>query len=117
MPLLLPGLPQQEQAERGRAEILATPFQDYERKTRAELARLLGPWGFDPKRDVAAVSISRWGHHGYTFPYAGIYTDGAVHAARRPFGRIAFAHTDLDRFSHMAGALGHGHRAVQDLLS
>jgi spermidine dehydrogenase len=116
VPLLYPGLSPQEQAVRGRTDMLNTPFRVYERKTRMELARLLGPWGFDPKRDIAGIAISRWGHHGYTFPYPGIYTDGAVETAKKPFGRIAFAHTDLERFSFMIGAIGQGYRSVQDVL-
>ncbi|HET9529815.1 MAG TPA: NAD(P)-binding protein, partial [Blastocatellia bacterium] len=115
VPLLYPGLSAREQSVRGRAALLRASFLDYERKTRAELARLLGPWGFNPRRDIAAIAISRWGHHGYTFPYPGIYTDGAVEAAKKNHGRIAFAHTDLDRFSHLGGALSQGHRAVRDL--
>lgn len=117
VPLLYPGLAPQEQAVRGRTEMLATSFQTYERKTREELTRLLGPWGFDSKKDIAAIAISRWGHHGYAFPYPGIYSDGAAETARKPHGRIAFAHTDLERFSHMIGALTQAHRAVQDLSS
>lgn len=116
VPLLYPGLSPQEQAVRGRMDMLNTPFREYERKTRRELARLLGPWGLDPKRDIAGIAISRWGHHGYTFPYPGIYIDGAVETAKKPFGRIAFAHTDLERFSFMIGAIGQGYRAVQDVL-
>jgi spermidine dehydrogenase len=117
VPLLYPGLSPHDQALKGRTEMLATSFQAYERKVRTELVRLLGPWGFDPKRDIAGITISRWGHHGYVFPYPGIYGDGAVEAARMPYGRIAFAHTDLERFSHMAGAISQGYRAVQDLLA
>jgi spermidine dehydrogenase len=110
------GLSPQEQAVRGRTEMLRTSFRDYERQVREELVRLLGPWGFDPKKDIQGISISRWGHHGYIFPYAGFYSDGAVEVVKKPHGRIAFAHTELDRFSHMVGAMGQGHRAVQDLL-
>ena len=97
-------------------EMRETSFRDYERKIRAELVRLLGPWGFDPRRDIEAVTINRWGHHGYIFPYPGFFTDGAVEAAKKPHGRIAFAHTDLDRFSHVMGAIGQAYRAVQDIL-
>jgi len=96
--------------------MLSTSFRDYERRVREDLVRLLGPWGFDAKRDIAAVSMSRWGHHGYIFPYPGVFTDGSVEAARKPFGRISFAHTDLDRFSHMVGALRHGQRAAQEIM-
>ena len=115
-PRFLPGLTPIEQAIKSRVEMVSTPFRDYERKSREDLVRLLGPWGFDPKKDIEAISISRWGHHGYIFPYPGIFTDGSVEIAKRPFGRIAFAHTDLDRFSHMVGALRHGQRAAQEIM-
>lgn len=115
-PRFYPGLSPREQAVKGRHEILATSFQEYERKIREELNRLLGPWGFDAKKDIEAIAISRWGHHGYVFPYPGIFTDGSVEAARKPFGRITFAHTDLDRYSHIVGALRHGQRAVHELM-
>ncbi|MFN2530914.1 MAG: FAD-dependent oxidoreductase [Pyrinomonadaceae bacterium] len=110
------GMSPKEQGSTGRSELLGTSFEAYERKIRLELDRLLGPWGFDPKRDIEAISISRWGHHGYIFPYPGFLTDGAVETAKKPFGRIGFAHTDLERFSHMMGAIGQGYRAVQDIL-
>jgi spermidine dehydrogenase len=117
VPRFFLGMSPQGQSLNGRLEMRETSFRDYERKIRQELVRLLGPWGFNPRRDIEAVSISRWGHHGYVFPYPGFFTDGAVETAKRPFGRIAFAHTDLERFSHMMGAIGQGHRAVQDVLS
>lgn len=111
------GMSAKGQSLNGRLEMRETSFREYERKVRLELVRLLGPWGFDPRRDIEAMSISRWGHHGYVFPYPGFFTDGAVEIAKRPFGRIAFAHTDLERFSHMMGAIGQGYRAVQDVVS
>jgi spermidine dehydrogenase len=111
------GMSPKGQSLNGRLEMRETSFREYERKIRQELVRLLGPWGFDPKRDIEAIAISRWGHHGYVFPYPGFFTDGAVESAKKPFGRIAFAHTDLERFSHMMGAIGQGHRAAQDILS
>lgn len=110
------GMSPKGQSLNGRLEMRETSFLDYERKIRAELVRLLGPWGFDPRRDIEAVTINRWGHHGYIFPYPGFFTDGAVETVKKPHGRIAFAHTDLDRFSHVMGAIGQAHRAVQDVL-
>ncbi|HUE82497.1 MAG TPA: FAD-dependent oxidoreductase [Pyrinomonadaceae bacterium] len=110
------GMSPKGQALNGRLEMRETSFREYERRIRLELVRLLGPWGFDPRRDIEAIAISRWGHHGYVFPYPGFFTNGAVETAKKPHGRIAFAHTDLERFSHMMGAIGQGHRAVQDIL-
>jgi spermidine dehydrogenase len=110
------GMSPKGQSLNGRLEMRETSFREYERKIRAELLRLLGPWGFDPRRDIAGLTLNRWGHHGYVFPYPGFFTDGAVETAKKRHGRIAFAHTDLDRFSHMMGAIGQAHRAVQDIL-
>jgi spermidine dehydrogenase len=115
-PRFYPGLPPRAQSTKGRLEILQTPFRHYELKVREELARLLGPWGFDPKKDIEAITINRWGHHGYIFPYPGFFTDEVVSSAKKPFGRIAFAHTDLSRFSHMMGAIEQGSRAAQEIL-
>lgn len=33
---------------------------------RDQLTRLLGPGGFDPARDIRAITINRWGH-GYAW--------------------------------------------------
>jgi spermidine dehydrogenase len=110
------GMSPKGQSLNGRLEMRETPFQEYERKIRAELVRLLGPWGFDPRRDIEGITLNRWGHHGYIFPYPGFFTDGAVDTAKKRHGRIAFAHTDLERFSHMMGAIGQAHRAVQEIL-
>ena len=42
-------------------ELLATPFETIELKTRRELARILGPGGFDPAADMA-FTANRWPH-------------------------------------------------------
>jgi hypothetical protein len=111
-----PGLSPREQAEKARWELLDRPFDWYERLVRRDLARLFEAHGFDPRRDIAAMSVSRWGHHGYIFPEPGFLTDGRRERARRLFGRVAFAHTELDGFSHMMGAVAHGYRAASELL-
>jgi spermidine dehydrogenase len=110
------GMSPKGQSLNGRLEMRETSFREYERRVRSELLRLLGPWGFDPRRDIEGITLNRWGHHGYVFPYPGFFTDGAVENARKRHGRIAFAHTDLDRFSHMMGAIGQAYRAVQEIL-
>jgi spermidine dehydrogenase len=110
------GLAAKEQEEKGRTELMETSFRSYERQVREDLARVLGPWGFDPKRDIDAISMNRWGHHGYVFGYPGFFTGGAAEAARKLHGRIAFAHTDLHRFSLVMGAVEQGCRATQEIL-
>ncbi len=110
------GLTPKEQEEKGRTELMDTSFRSYERKVREDLARVLGPWGFDLKKDIGAISMNRWGHHGYVFGYPGFFTGDAAETARKPHGRIAFAHTDLHRFSLVMGAVEQGCRAAQEVL-
>jgi spermidine dehydrogenase len=116
-----PGLPTREQGIRGRAELLATPYREYERQIREQFTRIFSGAGFNPRRDIAAIILNRWGH-AYLSPQPGFFfgTDGkpAPRDVLRsaPFGRIAFANTDL------AGAMDHrcsileAQRAVNQLL-
>ena len=60
-----PGLTEHEQNKVGRAELLATPFATFERNIRDQLARTLGAGGFDPARDIEAITVNRW-PHGYS---------------------------------------------------
>jgi spermidine dehydrogenase len=114
-PRFYPGLPAREQEVKARAELLETPFRSYESRIREDLARVLGPWGFDAAREIAAITLHRWAHHGYVFGYPGFFSGEAVRIASRLHGRIAFAHTDLHRFSVVLGAIEQGYRAAQEL--
>jgi spermidine dehydrogenase len=116
-----PGLPTPEQGVRGRAQLLATSFREYELRIREQLTRMFSGAGFDPRRDIAAIILNRWGH-AYLSPQPGFFFGKDGKPAPRdvlrgaPFGRIAFANTDL------AGAMDHrcsileAQRAVQQLL-
>jgi spermidine dehydrogenase len=116
-----PGLPTREQGMRGRAEMLGTPFKEYERRIREQLTRMFSKAGFNPRRDIAAIILNRWGH-AYLSPQPGFFFGTNGRPAPRdvlrgaPFGRIAFANTDL------AGAMDHrssileAQRAVNQLL-
>ena len=54
------GLSPREQRRLGRHELLATPFETMERNIREQLAGMLGQGGFDPARDIAAITVNRW---------------------------------------------------------
>jgi len=41
-------------------------FADFEAKIHDELGRMLGPGGFLPDRDIAAITVNRW-PHGYGY--------------------------------------------------
>jgi hypothetical protein len=68
----VPGKPRQEQHRLGRAELLATSCETFERKIRDQLARSLGAGGFDPARDIVAITVNRW-PHGYAYTYNSLY--------------------------------------------
>jgi spermidine dehydrogenase len=60
---LKPGLPAPEQWKAGRKE--PATFEMFERKIRDQLGRMLSAGGFDPARDIEAITVNRWsGHRG-----------------------------------------------------
>ena len=60
------GLEPREQMELGRYEMERKTFEDYEREIRTELNHVLGANGFDAARDIAGITVNRWGH-GYNY--------------------------------------------------
>jgi spermidine dehydrogenase len=116
------GLPVEEQQTRGRAEILATPFREYERKIREQLTEMFGATGFDARRDVAGIILNRWGH-AYGTPTPGFFYGKDGKPAPRdvlrnaPFGRIAFANTDLSGDPSHVTSITEAERAASQLLN
>jgi spermidine dehydrogenase len=116
-----PGAQTQEQGNRGRAEMLGTSFRDYEQQVREQFSEMFARAGFDALRDIAGIILNRWGH-AYLSPQPGFFFGRDGQPAPReilrsaPFGRVAFANTDL------AGAMDHRYsileakRAVGQLL-
>jgi spermidine dehydrogenase len=118
-----PGLPARDQHNAGRAELLGTTFETFERKIREQLARMLGPGGFDPARDVAAITVNRW-PHGYAYEYNSLFDrfwlEGGptpCERARKPFGCIAIANADAGAYAYTDGAVDQAFRAVRELTS
>jgi spermidine dehydrogenase len=115
-----PGLSPREQGKAGRAELMATSFEDMEREIRDQLARVLAPGGFDPAADIEAITVNRWAH-GYAYEYARpwdeFWPDGPLpsHTARRPFGRVAIANSDSAPRAYADTAIDMAYRAVRDL--
>src|SRR3546814_1849745 len=46
---------ERDQHRAGRYDLLSTPFETFERNIREQLMAVLGPGGFDAKRDIAAI--------------------------------------------------------------
>lgn len=116
-----PGESTESQGHRGRGEMITTSFREYERRIRQQFMEMFAGAGFDAERDIAGIVLNRWGH-AYLNPQPGFFFGNDGKPAPRdvlraePFGRIAFANTDL------AGAMDHrysileAYRAVGQLL-
>ncbi len=103
-----------------RAQLLALAFEDYEREVRTVLDGMLGPAGFDVKKDILAITVNRW-PHGYAYDYLDLWDpdwpkgEAPHEIARKPFGNIAIANSDAgaDAYTHVA--IDQAWRAVNDL--
>ena len=116
-----PGESTEDQGNRGRVELMKTSFREYEARIREQFTEMFGRSGFDAQQHIAGIILNRWGH-AYLSPQPGFFFGRDGKSAPRevlrgaPFGRIAFANTDL------AGAMDHRYsileakRAVEQLL-
>ena len=117
-----PGLPARDQHRAGRVELYNTSFETFERNIRDEMGRALARGGFDPARDIAAITVNRW-PHGYAYEYNSLWDpfwlDGGEQpcvVARQPFGRVAIANSDAAAYAYTDAAIDEAYRAVNDLL-
>ena len=116
-----PGLSERDQHRVGRGELLATTFETFELNIRNQLGRILGHGGFDPARDIEAITVNRW-PHGYAYEYNYLFDpewpagQSPCEIARKPFGRIAIANSDAAAAAYTDTAIDQAHRAVQELL-
>jgi len=113
------GLEPREQMQLGRYEMERKSFEEYEREIRSELNHVLGPYGFDAARDIAGITVNRWGH-GYNYfkepgPKAKLESP-PYRAGRRKFGRISFAGADAGGTPWTQAALVQAFRAVHEQL-
>jgi spermidine dehydrogenase len=116
-----PGLPEHDQNRAGRAELLGTSFEDFERNIREQLGRTLAGGGFDPARDITAITVNRW-PHGYAPEFNPLW-EPELPVAEQPnvigrarFGRITIANSDSGRAAYTDSAINQAHRAVSELL-
>jgi spermidine dehydrogenase len=116
-----PGRPSRDQHTAGRIELYNTTFETMERKIRDQLARTLGAGGFDPARDIAAITVNRW-PHGYAYEYNSLWDsfwleggETPCEVARQTFGRIAIAKADAGAYAYTDEAINQAWRAVGEL--
>jgi spermidine dehydrogenase len=117
VPFMNPGAPVQDQCEKGRYELISTPYRDIERKMREQFAEMFSGSGFDPKRDIAGAILNRWGHAFIVAPPGFYFGKDGKPAPRevfrnQPFGRISFGHSDVNGDPSGPGAIQEGHRAA-----
>ena len=116
-----PGLPQRDQNRAGRVELLQTPFSQFERYIRDQLARMLSGAGFDPARDIEGITVNRWAH-GYAFTPNTLFDPDWKEEekpwviGRKPFGRVFIANSDAGASAYSDVAIDQAYRAVQELL-
>ena len=115
-----PGLPARDQHRAGHVDLLTTPFSTFERNIRDQLARILSGGGFDPVRDIDAITVNRW-PHGYAYEYNPLWDpdwkpgEAPCEIGRRPFGRIAIANSDAAAAAYTDQAIDQAYRAVSEL--
>ncbi|MBV9626049.1 MAG: NAD(P)/FAD-dependent oxidoreductase [Acidobacteria bacterium] len=116
-----PGLPARDQHRMGRIELFTTEFSTIERHIREQLARTLGAGGFDPGRDIAAITVNRW-PHGYAYEYNSLWDkfwleggETPCQVARKHWGRISIANADAGAYAYTDGAIDQAWRAVSEI--
>ena len=117
-----PGLPCKDQYRAGRWELVSTEFKTFERHLRDQLGRTLSAGGFDPARDIQAITVNRW-PHGYTYEYNRLFepvdrpeSERPCVIGRQPFGRIKIANSDADGHAYTNNAIDQGYRAVREIV-
>jgi spermidine dehydrogenase len=117
-----PGENAREMQRAGRRQLYATSFETFERAIRDQLGRALGEGGFDPARDIEAITVNRW-PHGYSYEYLSLYDPvwpkgQAPHEiGRQPFGNIHIANSDAGVFAYTNEAIDQGWRAVTEIVA
>jgi spermidine dehydrogenase len=113
--LTVPGLPAATQGIAARARLMNTAYVDFEVLIRRQMLRLFGGSGFNPKRDIAAIVLNRWGHARLIEPPGFHYgVDGQpspLERVRQGYGRISIGHSELNGAQHWGSALEYGRKA------
>ena len=116
-----PGLPAEEQGEKGRAKMLSTSYAEFESQILGQMKTLFSDSGFRVDKDVAGIVLNRW-TYAYVNPQPGFYygRDGKPaprDVIRKPLGRIAFGHAELNGHQHWVAAVEEGRRAVRQAMA
>ena len=112
-----------DQWRAGRNALLQTSFQTFEDHVKEQLDQALSSTGFDPDKEIQAITVNRW-PHGYAYSPGLIWepdyqseSDKPWVIGRQPFGRIHIANSDAGAEATTESAITQGWRAVKESLS
>ncbi|MCP3673745.1 MAG: NAD(P)-binding protein [Gammaproteobacteria bacterium] len=111
------GIPPIEQFKQGQDRIMTTSFETIEQEIKEHLSGMLSPSGFDPERDINAITVNRW-THGFTYGGADLFDPDMEENAelgRQSFGRITIANSDSGASAFMDSAIDQAWRAVREI--
>jgi spermidine dehydrogenase len=83
---------------------------------------MLSGGGFDPARDIQAITVNRWAH-GYAYERNPLFDPAWAEGeqpwvlGRKPFGQIAIANSDAAASAYTDAAIDQAYRAVQELTA
>jgi spermidine dehydrogenase len=116
----LPGLPVAQQTVSARMALFNMGFKDIESAVRSQFAKMFSSAGFDPARDIAGITANRWGHaYVVSPPFFAFGKDGQPaprDVVRAGYGRIRFAHSELEGAQMWETAVAEGERAVKQMM-
>lgn len=114
------GMDARTQARVGRSKLYAMSFEQLEKDIRDQLQAMLGPAGFDHRRDITGITVNRWSH-GYSYFMNTLYDDEAesealMELARSKVGNVAIANSDAAWDAYAHAAIDQAVRAVRELV-
>ena len=116
----LPGLPVAQQTVAARMALYSMYFRDIELAVRSQFTKMFASAGFDAARDIAGITANRWGHaYVVSPPYFAFGKDGQPaprEVVRAGYGRLRFAHSELEGAQMWETAVAEGERAVKQLM-
>ena len=119
-PLMDSDLPAQAQGAALRWKLFNTPYAEIEGRILSQMNALFRRGRFKAERDVAGITINRWGHAyvvpqpGFMYPAGGGKSNSDI--VREGFDRIFFAHSELYGVQAFIGAVSEGQRAARQAL-
>ena len=117
------GLSARDQYRYGRHKLYQTSFAEYEQHLFRQLDAALSPYGFDPVKDITAITVNRWSH-GYSYEYNELFDpvgwspgNGPHIAGRQQIGNISIANADSHGLAMVESAIDAAVRAVNEQLN